>query len=89
MLALLRFALNSSIFVDHNEFLDELTLGASVKDDKTDNKRTEKQWTKCQRFAKLKELQADTQADPNCSTFNFAQPHPKPTHHPISGQVTI
>ncbi len=26
MLALLRFALNSSIFVDHNEFLDELTL---------------------------------------------------------------
>ena len=28
MLALLRFALNSSIFVDHNEFLDELTLYA-------------------------------------------------------------
>ncbi len=30
MLALLRFALNSSIFVDHNEFLDELTLAASI-----------------------------------------------------------
>jgi hypothetical protein len=24
-----------------------------------------------------------------CSTFNFAHPHPKPTHHPTSGQVTI
>ncbi|MBK9642092.1 MAG: site-specific integrase [Saprospiraceae bacterium] len=24
-----------------------------------------------------------------CSTFNFAQPHPKPTHHPTSGQVTF
>ncbi len=32
MLALLRLALNSSIFVDHNEFLDELTLCASVSD---------------------------------------------------------
>ncbi len=29
MLALLRFALNSSIFVDHNEFLDELTFSAA------------------------------------------------------------
>jgi hypothetical protein len=26
------------------------------------NKTTEKQWTKCQRFVKLKELQADSQA---------------------------
>jgi hypothetical protein len=39
------------------------TLAASVADDTTDNKRTEKQWTKCQRFVKLKELQADTQAN--------------------------
>ena len=31
MLALLRFALNSSIFVDHNEFLDELTLSFILK----------------------------------------------------------
>jgi hypothetical protein len=38
--------------------------------------------TKCQRFAKFKELKCHPQADPNCSTFNFAQPHPKPTHHP-------
>lgn len=36
MLALLRFALNSSIFVDHNEFLDELTLWASLKNDTTE-----------------------------------------------------
>jgi hypothetical protein len=39
------------------------TLAASVADDTTDNKRTEKQWTKCQRFVKLKELQADTRAN--------------------------
>jgi hypothetical protein len=24
-----------------------------------------------------------------CSTFNFAQPHPKPTHHPSQWTVTI
>ena len=30
MLALLRFAINSSIFVDHNEFLDELPLGVML-----------------------------------------------------------
>jgi len=34
--------------------------------------------TKCQRFAKLKELQSQAQADTICSTFNFAQPHPSP-----------
>jgi|GEM_PF-6382394 len=38
-------------------------LAASVADDTTDNKRTEKQWTKCQRFVKLKELQAYTRAN--------------------------
>jgi hypothetical protein len=38
-------------------------LGASVKDDKTDIKVTVNRQTKCQRFAKLKELQADTQAN--------------------------
>jgi hypothetical protein len=37
---------------------------------------TEKRKTKHQPFAKLKELQANAQADPNYSTFNFAQPHP-------------
>ena len=36
MLALLRFALNSSIFVDHNEFLDELPLWARLKNDTTE-----------------------------------------------------
>jgi hypothetical protein len=40
-----------------------IKLAASVADDKADKKRTEKQWTKCQRFVKLKELQADTQAN--------------------------
>ena len=38
-------------------------LAASVADDTTDNKQTEKQWTKSQRFVKLKELQADTKAN--------------------------
>jgi Zn-dependent peptidase ImmA (M78 family) len=38
-------------------------LGASVTDDTTDNKLTLKWTTKCQRFAKLKELQADTRAN--------------------------
>jgi hypothetical protein len=38
-------------------------LAASLADDTIDNKRTEKQWTKCQRFVKLKELQADTQTN--------------------------
>ena len=37
-------------------------LGASVKDDTTDKKQTVKRQTKCQRFVKLKELQADPQA---------------------------
>jgi Zn-dependent peptidase ImmA (M78 family) len=32
-------------------------------DRKCQHKPTEKQWTKCQPFAKLKELQADTQAN--------------------------
>ena len=39
------------------------TLQASLKDDTTDNKRTIKRQTKCQPFAKLKELQAETQAN--------------------------
>jgi hypothetical protein len=38
-------------------------LQASLTDDTTDNKRTIKRQTKCQPFAKLKELQADTQAN--------------------------
>ena len=49
--------------------------------------RPTKKRQKSQRFAKLKELQCPAQTDTNCSTFNFAQPHPKPTHHPTSGQV--
>jgi hypothetical protein len=45
------------IFDDINE------LAATLKDDTTDIKRTLKRQTKCQPFAKLKELQADTQAN--------------------------
>ena len=53
------------------------TLALTLKDDTTDNKRTEK----CQRFAKLKELQADTQANPFAAHLilpNRTQAHPPP-----------
>ena len=39
-------------------------LGASVADDKTDIERTLKRQTKCQRFAKLKELQCNRTSRP-------------------------
>jgi hypothetical protein len=39
------------------------TLGASVTDDTTDIKQTLKRQTKCQRLAKLKELQTCTRAN--------------------------
>ena len=38
-------------------------LALTLKDDTTDNKRAEKWKKKCQPFAKLKELQADTRAN--------------------------
>ena len=62
------------------------TLAASVADDTTDNKRTEKQWTKCQRFVKLKELQADTQA--NAFAAHLILPNrtqSPPTTRPVDG----
>jgi hypothetical protein len=37
---------------------------------------------KCQRFAKLKEVFYQRTCRPKNTTFNFAQPHPKPTHRP-------
>jgi hypothetical protein len=39
------------------------TLATTPKDNTTDNKQTKKRQTKCQRYVKLKELQADTQAN--------------------------
>ncbi len=49
-----------------------------------------------QPFAKLKEVfclrtcrHKNTTTCPDFSGFNFAQPHPKPTHHPTSGQRTM
>jgi hypothetical protein len=60
-------------------------LQASLTDDTTDNKRTEK----CQSFAKLKEVFCQRTCRHKNTTFNFAQPHPKPTHHPTSGMLKI
>jgi hypothetical protein len=42
--------------------------------------------TERQRFAKLKEVQANTQSQHLCTTFNFARPCQKPTHHPTNIQ---
>ncbi|HRH45408.1 MAG TPA: hypothetical protein PKY82_27465, partial [Pyrinomonadaceae bacterium] len=36
----------------------------------------------CQRFAKLKEVQANTLSQCYCTTFNFAQSHPSPPTAP-------
>jgi hypothetical protein len=44
-------------------FFSRKTLALTLKDDTTANKRTKKK-TKCQRFAKLKELFSLPQADP-------------------------
>jgi hypothetical protein len=49
----------------------------------------QKRRTKCQRFAKLKEVFCQRTCRHKNTTFNFAQPHPKPTHHPTSGRLTI
>jgi hypothetical protein len=57
------------------------TLGASVADDRTDIKLTIKRTTKCQRFVKLKELQAATQANAFAAHLilpNRTQAHPPP-----------
>lgn len=56
-------------------------LALTLKDDTTDNKRTVKRQTKCLRFAKLKELQADTRANAFATHFilpNRTQAHPPP-----------
>jgi Zn-dependent peptidase ImmA (M78 family) len=61
-------------------------LAASVADDTNDNKRTGKQWTKCQRFVKLKELQAETQA--NAFAAHLILPNrtqSPPTTRPVDG----
>jgi hypothetical protein len=40
-------------------------------------------------FAKLKEVFPQPTSRHKNTTFNFARPHPKPTHHPTSGRLTI
>jgi len=47
----------------------------------TMNRQT-KHMTECQHFAKLKEVQADTQSQRFCTTFNFAPTHPSPPTTP-------
>ncbi len=57
-------------------------LGATLKDDTTDNKRTVKRQIKCQRFSKIKRAASHRTSQPKCSTFYFA-----PTHHDSSDIV--
>jgi len=38
---------------------------------------------------KIKRAESQRSNQRFCSTFNFAQPHPKPTQHPTSGQLII
>jgi hypothetical protein len=42
-----------------------------------------------QRFAKLKEVFCQRTCRHKNTTFNFAQPHQKPTHHPMTYFVKI
>jgi hypothetical protein len=44
--------------------------------------RPTKHKTESQRFAKLKEVQANAQSQRFCTTFNFAQTHPSPLTTP-------
>jgi len=62
-------------------------LIATLKDDTTDNKRTLKRQTKCQRFAKLKEMFCQHTCRHKNTTFYFAQPHPSPHTTLTSGRL--
>jgi hypothetical protein len=58
--------------------------------DKTQHKPTEKQVTdKMPTLRKIKRAASRHTSQRFCSTFNFTQPHPKPTHHPTSGRLTL
>jgi len=50
---------------------------------------TEKKKDKMLTLRKIKRAASLHTSQRFCSTFNFTQPHPKPTHHPTSGQRTI
>jgi len=58
------------------------TLGASVGRPTTRQQTDRNEERKCQRFAKLKEVFCQRTSRHKNTTFNFTQPHPKPTHHP-------
>ena len=63
-------------------------LQASVgrnKRQQTNIKKKDKMPTLC----KIKRAASRNTSQSFCSTFNFAQQHPKPTHHPTSGRLTI
>jgi len=67
-------------------------LPATLKDDTTDNKRTLKRQTKCQRFVKLKELQADTQVNAFAAHLilpNRTQAHPPPYKWTVDNLTTF
>lgn len=55
------------------------SLQASLKDDTTDNKLTVKRQDKMPTLRKIKRAANRHTSQRFCTTFNFAQPHPKPT----------
>ncbi len=59
----------------------------NAKRDSTNIDRLTKKRQKSKRFAKLKEVFCLLTSRHKNTTFNFTQPHPKPTHHSTSGQV--
>ena len=64
------------------------TLQASVgrnKRQQTNIKKKDKMPT----LRKIKRAASRHTSQRFCSTFNFTQPHQKPTHLPISGRLTI
>jgi len=71
------------------EFLDGLPLALTLKNrhdrQQTNSKMTEKMPT----LRKIKRAASRHTSQRFCSTFNFAQPHPKPTHHPTSKRLTL
>ena len=62
-------------------------LPASVGRPTTHHKPTEITMDKIPTLRKIKRAANRNTSQSFCSTFNFTQPHPKPTHHPYKWTV--
>ena len=66
--------LTGSCFESPNDTI-HVTVMPNARDTLQTMNRHTKQMTENQRFVKLKEVQADTQSQRFCTTFNFTQTH--------------